>query len=151
MDGSTLKKLFWKIRIIAEVTLFAFILNWLWEYAQCSTFIHLNAPATHQEMFLASLGDVLLTWISIGSMGLISRSPFWFLERWSWIRLALLTLFNLTLGGCIEWIALKNGRWAYTSSNPVISSLNISILPLLQLCLLIPFSLWLARIRSQRL
>lgn len=134
-----------KMRIIFDVSVIAFLLNWAWEYAQCSFFIHLAAPATHAEMLRASLGDVLLTWVPIGVLSLGTHSFCGFLERWTWSRLVSLTVINLVLAMSVERLGLSKGRWAYQSFNPTVLNLHLSVLPLLQLAILVPLTLWLAK------
>ena len=136
------------ISLILEISLVAFILNGIWEFVQCAAFIHLLAPATLPEMVLASLGDVVLTWVSVVAVALYSQSGTWFLARWTRRCGIAMTLLNLGLGIGVEWIALYKGRWAYKPFNPIFPVLNVSILPLFQLMILVPLTLWLVRKRN---
>ena len=129
------------------ISIIAFVLHLIWESAQCPLFfIHRGLPNTQTAMVIATLGDVILTWIAFFIVAAFSRNLKWYLSKWNTMQKLSLTVVAMFLGLAIEWNALKSGRWEYTDVNPLIPGTAISILPIFQLILLFPLTLVLARI-----
>ena len=53
-------------------------------------------------------------------------------------------LIGAAVGSPVEWYALASGRWSYTNRMPLMPALGIGLLPVLQLALLVPASIFLA-------
>lgn len=131
--------------------LIAFFLHLPWEYLQCQAFfVHGSVPNTGTAMVVATLGDVALTFVVYGGVTWIARSRTWPLERWRWPVWAALESLAVVLSVAIEIIALNNGRWAYTDSAPRVPVFGVSIVPVLQLMILLPLSFILARMLYSR-
>lgn len=127
------------------MSLIAFPLHLIWEYAQCMPFfIHGAAPPTYSVMLRAVTGDVILTWIAYSAVALSHQNPYWFGARWRRTHWFLLIIVALWLSISIEWYALKINRWAYTDITPLLFG-RISLLPVLQLVLLFPITFLLLR------
>ena len=91
----------------------------------------------------ASLGDAAIVtalW-SIGAY--IFESPDWF-RRASATFIGALALFGGLIGVGLERVALGGGRWAYSSTMPVIPGLGVGVAPVLQMALLPPLLMRLA-------
>lgn len=118
--------------------LIAFALHLVWEYAQCIPFfVHGTLAPTHSAMILATLGDVVITWVAYSVVAAAHQNLYWFSTRWRWTHWSLLIMTALVLSIAIEGYALKTDRWGYTESAPLLFG-HISLLPVLQLVLLFP-------------
>lgn len=60
-------------------------------------------------------------------------------------RLLTLLVVALALASGVELYALAAGRWTYTDIAPLVPGTKISVLPVMQLLVLLPLSLFLAR------
>lgn len=131
-----------------NVALFAFLLNFPWEFLQVPLFKEMPDMG-HWEAVLfctrATLGDVL-----------IALSAYWvvagFRRSWDWLRQpdALAFLLFIAVGIVItivlEWHAtVLQQRWEYADSMPTMPLLGTGLAPLMQWLLLPPLILWLAR------
>jgi hypothetical protein len=127
----------------------AFALNGAWEYLQCAEFfVHGTAPNSAAEMLLATLGDVALTVLTYAIVAAITRNASWGIAAWTarvWISLLGLALI---LSASMEFAALTSGRWSYTPAAPLLPLTQLSIVPILQLVILLPLSLRLARVAA---
>lgn len=134
---------FWRIAL--TLAAISFPLHFAWEWAQCRPyFVHGSVPSTASAMLMASGGDVILTELLYFALAL-ARGPRWPLAAWSWRTwVAILMLSSLTAVG-IELFALATGRWTYTPNAPRLPGTPLSLLPILQLILVVPGSLQLVR------
>jgi hypothetical protein len=139
------------IRHALIVSAVAFALNLAWENAQCTLFfVHTRGDATEWDMFVATVGDVVLTWIAYAAVATVSRRWLWGLEPWRGAEWAGMTAAGLVLSVAVELYALGTNRWAYTPINPTIPGTPISLLPVAQLVLLFPVTFALARAAAGR-
>lgn len=129
----------------------AFDLHLGWEYLQCrGFFIHGTLPDDARGLIRATLGDVGLTLLAYAVVAAVQADWGWPLRRWSW-RIGLwLPGIAMLLSLAVEWHALATGRWSYTERAPRLPMLAISLLPVLQLLLLLPLSFGLARWNALR-
>ena len=128
------------------VTGSAFVLNYLWENIQCPWFfIHRGGNGGQIAMIVATLGDVVLTWMAQGLVAAVSRRYLWLLGAWRWRQWVTLLGTALALSVLVETWALTTSRWAYTDINPRVPGTPISVLPVAQLFLLFPLTFWLSR------
>lgn len=125
----------------------AFVLHFAWEYIQCTPFfIHVQNPPTLGGMIYAALGDVLMIWAVFLMMAVRYRSFAWFNGRWNLSSTLLIVGLSLFLAVLVELWALRTERWAYTENNPLLPILGISILPLIQMALINPISMFGSKI-----
>ena len=133
-----------RVRYALALTVIAFVLHYAWEHLQCPLFVHRgDDTAMGIAMVLATLGDVVLTWIVQVSVAAFSRRWIWprGADRASW---ALVFLMAVVIAVIIERYALTTGRWSYAATNPQIPGLGVSWLPVAQLIILLPVSFLLA-------
>lgn len=130
---------------LALLSAISFVLHFAWEYIQCQPFfVHGAAPATLSGMLGATLGDLVLTGLVYAGVAAVARNWRW--PRLPWtpgIWVALLGL-SLAIGVSVEWYALSVGRWSYTGLAPLLPMTSLSVVPLLQLVILLPLSFGLA-------
>jgi len=100
-------------------------------------------------MSWAAAGDVLLTLIAYLGIASTSGSLHWPLQQWTRSTWWVLGGFAIGSGTAVELHALYSGRWAYTELTPRLPLLDVSMLPLLQLLVLLPLSFVLARIACE--
>jgi hypothetical protein len=125
----------------------SFALNWLWEMLQMPAYVEMAGRSWAQTAGLctrAAFGDVVLTFGVFG-LGSLAAGRL----RWSsdgeWNAYAAAALIGATFATVIEYHALAMGRWSYTNYMPIVPALGIGLWPLLQLTLLAPAALWIAR------
>ena len=83
---------------------------------------------------------MILVIVAIGTT--VFRSATWFVERQPW-KYAFATLAGLVLAIAVEQWGLATARWAYLASMPRLPRTDIGVLPLAQMMLLAPLSLWI--------
>ena len=92
----------------------SFLLHLLWEYLQCIPFFyHEKLLPTHQGMLIATLGDVVLTYIAYLCVAAIKKDWLWPLGVWDFKIYSTQTILALILSIFIELRALSTGRWSY--------------------------------------
>ncbi len=139
------------VRYLALLSVIAFVLHFAWEYIQCQPFfLHLTAPATAAGMLGAALGDLVLTGLVYVGVGAVARDWRWPLLPWTPRIWTVLLVLALALGVAVEWYALSAGRWSYTENAPIVPMTGLSIVPLLQLVILLPLSFGLAARLTRR-
>ena len=134
------------------LTAITFGLHYVWENLQCPLlFVHREGDATQTAMLIVTVGDVAMTWLAHGIIGIVTGRWLWILGpvgRREWLVLMLIALVMST---SIESYALTTGRWSYTELNPLIPGTSVSIVPVAQLLVLFPVSFaltgWLLRLR----
>jgi hypothetical protein len=131
----------------------AFSLHYLWENIQCPLFfVHTKGDPNQIDMLIATLGDVVLTWLVYAGEALVARRWLWLLESWGWRQWATMLVMAVLMGVAVEWYALETSRWSYTNLTPQIPGTPISVIPVAQLLLLLPLSFgltrWLLRLRG---
>ncbi|MBX9628850.1 MAG: hypothetical protein K2X82_33965 [Gemmataceae bacterium] len=125
----------------------AFGLNLGWEMAQMSGFAQTAGRPWRETLrtcTVAALGDVALTAAVVGLGTLAAGSRSWpTAGRWN------VYLFAAVLGAvcalAFEWFARATGRWSYSGAMPVVPVLEAGLWPFLQLTLLVPACVWVAR------
>lgn len=137
-----------KIKIgkhIVALSLIAFIVHGIWENAQAFLFEGYGSFAEHFPVCTgATLGDVAITLFVYIVVALLKNDFNWIaaLNKKDVAALAVVGFF-IAVG--IEWRALLFGRWAYTDAMPLIPYLKVGLTPILQMILLLPFSVYLTK------
>jgi hypothetical protein len=124
---------------LSMLGILSFIFNSVWEWSQCIPFfIHADKTSLFLLMLEASFADVLITFVILGASATLTGGLH--RNRFSLSRKGYFLVEILAVGvavGIEKW-ALATGRWQYTASTPIIPGLQISLIPVLQLMLLIP-------------
>lgn len=134
-------------KAILTIALTAFALHFAWELIQCRLFfVHLALPPTWFGMLVATLGDIVLTFIAYGLVAISARDVCWYQKRpWPLLTWLILELVALTLSVAVERSGLELGRWAYRENAPMLPAFNVSLVPVLQLMILFPLTFTVAR------
>ena len=124
--------------------------NFVWEMAQAELYAPMGTfwEATWR-CFVASLGDggIVIVIALIGSA--LFTSADWFLA-FRRLRYGFATFAGLFAAVVTEWWGLSSGRWAYESTMPLVPRTRLGVVPLAQMTLLVPLSLWLAALWQHR-
>lgn len=129
-----------------SISVISFLLHLLWEYIQCSAlFIHLKLTPKFLSMIRVSLGDVAILWVSYLFVSGIKKTFFWGLTPWNSSGGIIFLLISAGIAELLEYKAIQQGLWTYTSANPRLPVLGISIVPIFQMMVVNSVSLSLAR------
>ncbi len=142
-----MKKYFY-IKFVSLISVLSFIFHFAWEWLQCGPFFtHRASQATPLSMVMATLGDVLMTYVILGGAFFIKNLTQHFSPRFPNVKmLHYIELISFIFAVCVEKYALATNRWAYTDINPIIPILEVSALPVLQMMLLTPVILYLSTV-----
>ena len=134
-------------RFFAATVLTGFVLNEIWEIAQMFAYVD-----TVGRSWTSSLG--LCTWAAVGDVEIIhgiyatgalaAGDLVWGL-RGRWNMYAAAAVLGLAYAVLVEHAALATGRWLYTEHMPMVPGLGAGLWPLLQMTLLPPLTVWIAR------
>ena len=137
-------------RRLAHTFLWAVTLNFAWEMAQAPFCESMGTvwQAT-RRCFVASLGDGVLILLVVALGGTMCRTSRGFVE----LTVATDTcaaLAGLALAVAVEQWGLASGRWAYQVHMPRVPYTDMGAVPLAQMVILTPLSLWLAGRRGAK-
>ena len=132
------------LKFVFLAGMLSFLLQFVWEWFQCEPFfVHRGTQASPISMVMAAIGDVVLTFLVLGFVFILTKRRQTFMQSNFQFRnfvLIEVTAFLAAVG--IEKLALATNRWSYTYINPIIPILGVSILPVLQLMLIVPLVLF---------
>lgn len=135
------------LRFVVFTALVGFFLNEIWEVAQMFAYIRPPGSSSMSEFSLcsrAAVGDAVII-LGICAIGaLASRDPGWGLSG-AWNVYATSSILGVTYATLLERWAVAEGRWAYAESMPIVPMLDAGLWPLLQMVLLPPLSVYVAR------
>lgn len=130
---------------IIILSLVAFILHLIWENAQAPLFQGYASFTQHFPLcFIGAMGDTAITLLIYFIVALLK-------DDFNWIGalnkkdIAVLAVIGFFIAVGIERNALFFGKWEYASSMPLIPYFEVGLLPILQMSLLLPFSVFVAR------
>lgn len=131
-------------RVLSTVFVVGVILNFVWEMAQASFYHPMGTFGQAVfRCFLASIGDGLMIML-IGILGAaLFRSFDWF-DGVDGARLLFAGTAGLIVALVVEWWGLQTGRWEYNTQMPTVPGTPFGIVPLAQMVLLTPTTLWIA-------
>ena len=120
-----------------NVMLFAFLLNYPWEFMQVPLFEGM-ADQPHWEAVKvctrAALGDAVIMLIAYWAVAVLRRSRAWIAapgRRSMWI----LRSIGVFIAVIIEWLALHGwwlASWRYSTAMPIVPGLGVGLVPVLQ-------------------
>lgn len=128
-----------KFYLILAVT--AFGMNWIWEMAQMSAFEIKPEESRSQVFLFCTLASVIDAAVTIGIYVLLSRFNL-SNQILFYLSAALLGALCATF---FEWFAFVFELWRYNQSMPIMPLIGVGMLPFVQLTLLVPLAIWLAR------
>ncbi len=131
-----------------NVALFAFFLNFVWEFWQISWFADI-ATASHLEgvkiCTRATFGDVGIAVVAFWAVSLSEGTRSWTINP-SRSNVISFILVGVVITVLFEWLATGVlNRWAYVESMPTLPFLGTGLLPLVQWIVIPPLILWFVR------
>jgi hypothetical protein len=131
-------------RIFAAAFLIGVVLNFAWEMAQSPLYAPMGTfwEATWR-CFVASVGDGVIVIVALAGTAVVGQRA-WVVNappRWY----ASVAIAALLFAVAVESWGLSTGQWAYTDRMPRVPGTRLGIVPLAQMMVLVPLSLWLAR------
>lgn len=126
--------------------LFAFLLNFPWEFIQSPLFEGM-ADTPHWEAVKgctrATLGDVVIMLAAYWGVSMLRRNRAWIATP-SRRDVSLLIIVGLCITAIIEWLVLHGWwwvSWRYSAAMPVIPGLGVGWVPLSQWVILPPLAI----------
>jgi hypothetical protein len=131
-----------------NVALFAFLLNYPWEFLQVPYFVAMPEMAHWDAVIFctrATMGDVLIALVAFWVVAMFRRQRSWLLRPDARAIFAFIaTGIVITVG--LEWHATElQQRWQYAERMPTLPLVGTGLTPLLQWLVLPPIIVWLAR------
>lgn len=124
--------------------------NYLWELGQSPLYL---PPSRLGDMlwhcFVASLEDGVIIGLIYGACALLFRERAWY-SRMSRFRWTVLLTADLATGTLVEWGGLRLHRWSYADTMPLVPSVGLGIVPILQMLVLPPLVFWICRMQAIR-
>lgn len=107
------------------IFILSFLLNWIWENLHSHFYVHYkNGPITQLILLRAAFVDaVFITVLGVFFL------KFSYLGERLWIG----SIVGIVSAIFLELYAIKNNRWAYKKSMPIIPLLNIGLTPTIQI------------------
>jgi hypothetical protein len=140
---------------VLNVGLFAFLLNFPWEFLQVPLYAGME-QASHGQGIVAcaraALGDVVLAVLAYASVAAATKDRRW-IVRPNGAQVAAFVAVPLLLTIVIENLATRGlwvTAWTYAASMPIVPGVGVGLAPLLQWVLLPPAILWLVRRQIRR-
>jgi hypothetical protein len=124
-----------------------FVLNEIWEMAQMSAYVETAGESWTSTLGLctrAAVGDVGII-VGIYAVAALGAGDLGWGLRGRWNIYVMAAILGLAVAALVEHAALAAGRWSYTERMPVVSMLGAGLWPLLQMTLLPPLAVWIAR------
>ncbi|ODS53439.1 MAG: hypothetical protein ABS36_12385 [Acidobacteria bacterium SCN 69-37] len=122
----------------------AVALNFGWEMAQARLYEPMGtAWEATRRCFVASLGDGLMILLVVAGGAMLFRTGRWFVEP-APARFAFAAVAGLIVAVAVELWGLATGRWTYQVYMPRVPGTELGAVPLVQMVILTPLSLWLA-------
>ncbi|PWG64517.1 hypothetical protein DEM34_04095 [Spiribacter halobius] len=131
-----------------NVALFAFLLNYPWEFLQVPFFRDMPT-ANHWDAIVfctrAAGGDALIALAGFWIVALVWKTRGWIL-RPRFAHVAVFVLVGVLTTVAFEWHAtVVAERWTYASNMPVIPVIGTGLSPVLQWVVLPPLVVWLVK------
>lgn len=134
-------KVFLNYIILIIVT---FLLHLIWENAHISLYGGYEAlPFSDHITIFATVGDVAYTLFAVLLFALFKKNSNWFNETKSRDYI-LLAVLGFLISLFVEYKALILGKWFYLSAMPIIPLLNVGLSPIVQMTILLPFTVYIS-------
>lgn len=130
---------------IVFLFLIAFILHVIWENLQAPLFQGYISFSQHFFTCLTGTGGDIVITVSVYLIVALLKNDFHWVATLNIKDMVILAVIGFCIAIGIEWRALLFERWAYTDTMPIIPYLNVGLTPILQMILLLPFSIYLTK------
>jgi hypothetical protein len=134
-------RLFWRNGLPWAVVVFAIAvaLSFVWEMAQSYLYESMGtAWEATKRCLVASVGDGALVLLALTSIrALAGRAS---IER----QRVLAVVFGVVVAIAVEAWGLSEGRWAYLRAMPRVPGTIVGVVPLMQMAILTPVTMWWA-------
>ncbi|MBA3517271.1 MAG: hypothetical protein H0T75_06445 [Rhizobiales bacterium] len=130
-----------------NVLVFAFLLNFIWEFLQTPFFQSMPRLPHWEAVKLctaATAGDAAIMLAAFWCVALMARTRRWILSP-RWRHLAGFVGVGVAITVVLELLARSTGRWEYSEAMPVVPALGIGVVPLLQWIVLPLLTAWFVR------
>lgn len=139
-------------RLLARIFLVAVGLNFIWEMLQMRAYVEMADRPWRETLgacTVASFLDAVLSLTLYIVVAAAHRDLSWPFHGNANIYVLTAVISAIT-AIFVEIIAVSNDYWSYTKSMPTLPVFNVGAWPVLQLALLVPFSIWIAALWSKR-
>ena len=132
------------LRWLTVAALLAVAVNFAWEMAQAYLYAPMgNLWQATRRCLIASLADG-----GVGVLVLAVASRPWTRARPSHLtEYTTVVVLAVAVASAIEWWGLAQGRWAYRTWMPRIPGTGLGVVPLLQMAVVTPLTMWLTDCR----
>lgn len=129
-----------------NIYLFAFLLNFVWEFLQMPLFSDSLASQSHWEVVkiyaFASVADGFIMLIAFWVASTVARSRYWFADM-ARTPVLIFLITGLAITSAIELVATAHGAWTYSPLMPTLFGVGLS--PFMQWVIPPLATLWLVR------
>lgn len=138
-------------RYVLILVTISFALHFVWESAHIHLYTGYGDVSGGVPITLwASIGDVLYTLAAVAFF-MLMRHERNVLAGLQGKDIAVLAIVGFFIALGVEYKALLLHRWAYTEAMPIIPLLGIGLSPVLQMMLLLPFTVYLTKMVARYL
>ncbi len=127
----------------------SFVLHLLWENLQAPLFEGYQSFTQHFWMcFRGALGDLIFMIVIYAVLAVVHRNLFWVADPAAYARFStwVITIaLGVAMAVAFEWWALGTGRWSYADGMPLLPGLGVGLVPVLQMFVIPPFTLFSIR------
>lgn len=117
----------------------------IWENAQAPLFIGYSSFWQHFLICLrGTIGDIAITLFVFTLFGFLKKDFLW-IAKLNALDAIMLAVIGFSIATAIEWRALLLERWAYTPAMPIIPYIKVGLTPILQMTLLLPLTMYIAK------
>ena len=131
-----------------NVALFAFLLNFVWEFGQVPFYRDLPSQGHWASIKLcgrATLGDAVIAVVAFWVVAALVASRWWITAP-SAVHVACFVGVGLASSTALEWMAIHvQARWAYGTSMPMVPVLRVGLAPVLQWVIVPPLVVWFVK------
>lgn len=134
-------KTFYHYLLLISVT---FILHLTWENAHIGLYGgYETLPISDHITIFATVGDVAYTLFAVLLFALCKKNLNWLTEA-KFCDYVLLSVFGFLISLFVEYKALILEKWFYLPTMPIIPFLNVGLSPIIQMTILLPFSIFVS-------
>ena len=131
-----------------NVALFAFLLNFVWEFGQVPFYRDLPSQGHWASIKLcgrATLGDAVIAVVAFWVVAALVASRWWITAP-TMSQVACFVGVGLAISTALEWMAIHvQARWAYGTSMPMVPVLRVGLAPVLQWVIAPLFLVWFVK------